>query len=218
MMARLWSRWAQFWFAPVSARAVGVMRAALGLVLLGGYIANFPDLIAMVGPNTGLSLEFAHGTYGDWSLHRRVGTEAALLAVQGGVMAVTALFTVGLGGRAAGVATLLGQMSLYWANPAMMHGADRLLRLWTLFLLTVPCTRAFSIDAWIARRRGRARPDTVPIFAHRLVQLQLCWLYLLAGWLAGCAVLAVLVVLAGGLFSAFCFAFHVFPRCSQTTQ
>ena len=75
MMARLWSCWAQFWFAPVSPR--GRHHAGrLGLVLLGGYIANFPDLVAMVGPNTGLSPSSRTAPTATGAC-RRVGTSCA---------------------------------------------------------------------------------------------------------------------------------------------
>ena len=177
-------RWLDgFFFAPVDARSVGWMRASLGLLLVLRHLAIWPELEALFGPDALLtSAPGAQATVIEGlALYRMVGDATALHALHAALLVPLLAMTVGLGGRA-GVLLALGvQVALMHSNLSMTTAGGRLLRMWTLYMLTVPCAAQVSVDAWLRRRRGRPSARVVPAFATRLVQIQLCWVYLATG-------------------------------------
>ncbi len=167
-----------WWFGPVDARAVGLMRLLLGLLLVWSHLALYPELEHILGPDAYVSVEALTRGYTAtrWSFY---DAPALPLPVLHGLATVPlVLFALGLGGRWMGALALVVQVAVHHGNGWMQHGGDRLLRLWTLSLLTVPCTAALSLDAWLL---PRVRRLTVPATAHRLIQLQLCLMYVATG-------------------------------------
>ncbi|MEC7946807.1 MAG: HTTM domain-containing protein [Myxococcota bacterium] len=190
--------WSDYWFAGVDARSVGLMRLTLGALLVWSHLAYWPELTELIGPE---SLVAARNAGSGLDLERLALYELADTVE--GVRILHAAFTLpllafaaGFGGRLMGLAALAVLVSLHHTNPWMQNGGDRILRVWTLSLLIVPCTRAFSIDAWIRTRRGKPRIPTVPVTAHRMIQLQTIILYGMSGldklegstWRSGSAV------------------------------
>ena len=188
---------------PVDPYAVGVMRVALGLLLLSGHAWLWPEVDRLLGPEADIPFSAIQG----WSaahrhsLYNLVETAAQARALHVAGFVVFGLFTIGWQSRIMGVLSLVLLVSVHQRMPWMQHGGDRLLRLWTLYLCFVPCGAALSVDAWWARRRGRPAP-VLPAVAHRLVQVQLCVMYGMTAlakasgsqWLAGTALYYALAV------------------------
>ncbi len=183
-MTGLAARWDRFWFSPVPARTVGLMRAALGLLLVIDHLWLWSQLDFLFGNDGPVPVAAAAGdlpwprlTWMDF-----VDGPVALRLVWAGGLLVYLLFALGYRGRLMALLALAVEVSLYQRDPFYQHGGDRVFRLVTLYMATVPCSAALSIDAWRRARRGLPAITTVPAIAHRLIQLQLITIYVHSGF------------------------------------
>ncbi len=182
-----WSHWRGLWFRPVSARGIAVLRIALGLVLLDQLLALWPDLAGLVGPDALVTVDAARSQIrvGRWTPFDTVGDPAVLHRWMAAAVLAALCFTAGLGARVAGVFSVVFQAWLYQRDPYFMNGGDRVLRLGILYLCTVPCGAAWSVEAWL-RQRLRGTPEgpaspLVPATATVLIRLQLMAVYTWSG-------------------------------------
>src|SRR5208337_3151645 len=91
----------------------------------------------------------------------------------------------------------LGVLSLYHRNISSNCGPDQLMTIVSFYMMLSPCGAALSLDARrVSQRRGTmAEPMIVP-WAQRLLQIQLCLIYLASAafkchgnsWLGGTAI------------------------------
>ena len=202
-MTRLVAAWSRFWFAPIDARALGVKRVLLGLVLVVNHLSMWPDLDLLLGPDGAVPSSTALGSAYKYrlSVYDLATTSARLHAIHAAGLLVMVALTLGWRTRLMSVLSLLVLVSLFHRDRWMMDGGDRLLRVMTLYLCLVPSGLAFSIDGLLARRRRRRQglsTELSPLASrvtHRLLQLQLMWMYFHAGldkldgeeWLNGSA-------------------------------
>ena len=183
-------------FAPTDPHALGLMRVSLGLLLIGGHLFLWPHLPELLGPEAGIPFSAVQEWSGRHrhSLYNLCQTTAQAHALHAAGLVIFVLLTLGWRTRLVSILALLVLVSVHQRMPWMQHGGDRLLRVWTLYLCLVPSGAALSVDAWIRHRAGRPPPE-VPALAHRLVQLQLCLMYLMTAlakaggghWLGGTA-------------------------------
>jgi hypothetical protein len=175
--------WSDYWFAGVDARSVGLMRVLLGILLIWSQLSYLPEFTDIIGPEA--FVEARHTTRNfDWkrlNVYAFAETTEQARLIHLAFLAPMVAFTLGLGGRFMGLVSLAGLVSLHHANPWMQNGGDRILRVWVLSLMLVPCTRALSLDAWIRARRGKALIPTVPVTTHRVIQLQTIIIYGMSG-------------------------------------
>jgi hypothetical protein len=157
------------------------MRVSLGAMLVGSWLLLWPELPHLLEL---LDLRLLERHHTDWriSYFDYLPPGPAVHVAHAVGLAILVSFTVGFRSRLMNVLALLLLVSFWHRLPWVQNGGDRLLRLWTLYLCTVPSGAAVSVDAWLAQRRGDAPVPEVSGFAHRLVQLQLCWVYFLTGW------------------------------------
>jgi hypothetical protein len=111
----------------------------------------------------------------------RLGIGEPTLASIVGVLYVAALgaLLIGLGTRAAAVLAWLLHLVLMTTGQGTNYGADRLAHLFLFYLACAPSGDALSLDGALARRPSRASAGAR--FALRVVQIQLCVIYLAAG-------------------------------------
>jgi len=96
--------------------------------------------------------------------------------------AAAVCLTVGLGGRLTVLITFLLDVLFQERNHFILYGTDAVYRhvmLWVCFLDT---TRVWSVDALIARWRGRSLSRLVPLWPLRCVQIQVAIIYLFTGY------------------------------------
>lgn len=181
----LWRAWSWFWFRPVSASGAGIMRILMGVMLVMTTIDLFPELELLVGPDGVHSASAAAKgvRMGRWTWFDQVDSMQAVTAIHCATLVVNLLFLLGFKSRTMGILSVMAHAALYQRNGWFMNGGDRLVREFTLYLSLVPCGAAYSVDAWLKRRR-EAWPSSplIPIVAHRLIQLQLCVMYAASGW------------------------------------
>ena len=198
LLRRAHRAWSDYWFAGIDARSVALMRITLGILLIWGHLAMWPELTQVIGPESLIASVSVGREFNDTrlALYDLAATTGQLHALHAAMLLPLFAFTVGLGGRVSGLLSMAVLMSLHDANPWMQNGGDRLLRVWTLSLLLAPYTRALSVDAWIRRQRGKPIILTVPVTAHRMIQLQTIIIYGMSGldkmegstWRSGSAV------------------------------
>jgi hypothetical protein len=179
--ARVAAAWSQFWFREADSRTLGLMRIVLGVVLVVPHVAMWGDLELLYG-NTGVvSVDLLAESRGwgaglrdlFWQLSEPLPLQGLWLV---GLVAHVAVL-LGVRSRLALGLSLAVQVWFYHRNSWCQHGGDRVLRMATMYMLVAPAGAAWSWDAW--RGRGRA---AVPVLAQRLVQLQLCLIYMHSGW------------------------------------
>ncbi|RME22851.1 MAG: hypothetical protein D6798_14820 [Deltaproteobacteria bacterium] len=176
--------WNRAWFSPVPAQVVGLMRLLLGALLVVDHLWLWPQLDFLFARDGPVPPSAAAGDL-PWprlTWMDAVDGPVALRLVWAGGLLVYLLFALGLGGRLMALLALAFQASLYHRDPFYQHGGDRVLRLATLYMATVPCSAALSLDAWRRARRGLPAIATVPAIAHRLIQLQLITIYVHSGF------------------------------------
>jgi hypothetical protein len=90
---------------------------------------------------------------------------------------------IGLWTRAVSVLAFLFTVSYAYRTPGALFGLDQVNGFLSLYLILGPSGSRFSVDAWRAKRAGRSldRPSVTANIAVRLMQCQLCVLYLFAG-------------------------------------
>ena len=181
--------WDRFFFTPVDPRPLGVVRIALGLLLLWNLAVLGLDLRAMLGSegwvDQAILAEFRDRTGRlEWSLWDVV-PDRMLWPAWGLAMVVLGLFTAGLASRVTAPLAWAIAVSTTRRNPAILFGFDHIVTLWAFFLaVTGASGRAFSVDGWIASRRGRSGFGAPCVSANlglRLIQVSLAIIYGSAG-------------------------------------
>jgi hypothetical protein len=182
-----WSAWARFWHLPLRAERLGLMRILLGVALLGDQLFQYlPNLMAFFGP-AGVAPAGLHDDYqirrGRWTIllfnHDDPAVVYGLFAVW---VAFTLLWTVGLWSRLTNVATWLLTLAFITRNPNVLNCGDSVLQVGLLLLMLMPSGAALSLGSWRRRRAGReSGPVYVPAWTVRIIQVQLCAIYLSTG-------------------------------------
>jgi hypothetical protein len=187
-LGRVWRLWSWFWFRPVTASGLGFMRILLGLMLVMTTLDVMPDLEVLVGPHGAHSASAASKglRLTRWTWFDHVDSMGAVYAIQAAALLANILFMIGFRSRTMGFLSVLAHVALYQRNSWFMNGGDRLVREFALYICLVPCGAAMSMDAWLDRRRAAKRGEgpsspLIPILGLRLVQLQVCVVYLSTG-------------------------------------
>ena len=181
------STWTRFWHVPLRGERLGLMRICLGLALLTDQLFQYlPNMMEFFGP-TGIAPQGLHDRY---QIRRWLWTILVFNQDDPSVLypffwtwvGITFLWTVGLFTRLTSVLVWLGTMCWITRNPNILNGGDDTLQCGIFLLLLSPCGKALSLDAWLRRRRtGDAGPAWVPPWSIRVLEIQLCLIYLTTG-------------------------------------
>lgn len=129
------------------------------------------------------------------------GASITLYSFGAGTAAIALIRCLGLVGglglllgivpRCAAACTWLAVTSYSWRNPLILHSGDALLRIAAFFLIFARTDAVLSVPRWLTRRGGAAGgpplpPAPVPAWPQRILQLQLCILYLVTGIWKSC--------------------------------
>lgn len=183
-----YSWWTRFWHEPVRAERLAATRILLAVAILTDQLVQFlPFLPYFYGPE-GVAPE---GTHDAWLLSRWRWSILLFntddLTIVYGLFwlrfAVAALFLVGWHTRLMNLLLWLLTYAFVFRNPLLRNGADDTLLTALFLLMFMPSGAAFSIDSWWKRRRTAVpdAPPTIPAWPVRLLQIQLCIIYLTTG-------------------------------------
>jgi predicted DCC family thiol-disulfide oxidoreductase YuxK len=198
--------WNAFFFTPSDPTALGLIRLAVGLLLLRSLWVFGLDLDAFLGPHAWADPAAVRG----WMADRVPGGWSFWLLVPEGLsrptwllaMAVLAMFAAGLFSRTTAVLAWIIVVSTARRAPTALYGFDQMISTWTLYLaISGASGQAVSLDRFLARWRANRRelraraskfspwrpPSGVPVpsvaanLGLRLIQLHLCLIYGMAG-------------------------------------
>ncbi|MEW4570550.1 DCC1-like thiol-disulfide oxidoreductase family protein [Tautonia sp. JC769] len=200
--------WDAFLFRPADPTPVGLIRLALGLLLLWDFAILGLDLHAFLGSGGWAdpeALAFFRDLERDrwsWSLWSFV-PDPLLVPAYVGCLVVLLLFTVGLWSRTTAVLAWLIVVSTVRRAPVMVFGFDQAASMVALYLaVTGASGRAVSLDRFFGRLKGtkeavdrgrsatplegpegdgRPRGSIAANLCLRLIQVHLCIIYGLAG-------------------------------------
>ena len=248
MILRPIRAWNRFWFAPVSAKPLGAFRIVFGLIAIFNILMLFVDTDYWL---TDLGV-FQHSEAREFagplrpSLLQWVQDPVTVRVVLVSTLATAVGLTVGWHSKIMSILFYLGMLTIHHRNIATASGADVLVMVIAFYLMLSPCGAAYSLDAWRARKkRGGAIADPLIIpWAQRLIQVQVCVLYLVTAvwkaagptWLNGTALhfvlcnrevgrwdfsfvagypVAVNILTYGGLVIEFCLAFLLWSKAAR---
>jgi len=193
---RPWDGWSRFWFAEIDGTAFGLVRilfsAAAILTLL-----EFAPLLREQYTDEGVfhALDAMRWSWGNAMavfLRPALGSLGAVVVIYTALLFALGFLLVGRFTRLAAAAVFALQLWFQLRNPTYLNGGDEVLRLTAFYLflghLVVPPEgRAFSLDrARALARRGldeaTAAPPRMPAWPVRMIQLQVCIIYFLAGF------------------------------------
>jgi hypothetical protein len=159
-----------------------LLRIAIGLLLLVDVLVWMPDLQAWFGPNGAHNLAACRlvidpntMTVFQWLPQ----TETSVLIVYVLMLIQIVALILGCYGRVQAFFIFVWLVSFNHRNNLIFDAEDNLLRLWTFFLIFMPLDAAFSIR----KHSPASLRREFPIWPLRLLQLQLCLVYLSASLL-----------------------------------
>lgn len=191
--------WNHFWFAPISARPLGVYRILFGTFVLIHLALISVDLdywYTGAGLLQGNEAALAAGEL-RFSPLQYLQDPTAVRCFVGATGACAFAFLLGWHTRIAGVLLYLGLLSLYNRNLSTNCGPDQLMTITMFYLMLSPCGASCSLDARRqARRRGTLAEPLILPWVQRLMQIQLCVIYFATAafkcngttWLTGTAI------------------------------
>lgn len=178
--------WNRFWFTPASPFPCAVLRILIGLIVVAHLLTLSGDLDrwfsrdAMLSQaniraliNANVDDPFFHYSY----FSVLTPTEAAI--AHWAAIAVALLFTLGALTRVTGAVTLIALLAYIHRMPIVVAHAESVLVFLLAYLVIAPSGALFSIDAWLAARRGRPagkQPDEPSVaagIALRMIQVHL---------------------------------------------
>ena len=181
-------------FAPQPQQAMVIARVALGLLIFVSYASKFPYVQQLYGPN-GIggaatlarlpALDPGRPLEAPLQFLHLIPSEGLVWLLYALLLLASLCFAAGAWTRTAGLCALLLNSLFHARNQYAYLGWAIMLKPFLFFVVVSAAGRYASIDAW--RRRGREAPVPVeswsgPGWPVRMLQLQLCTMYAVAGW------------------------------------
>ena len=199
MIAHPIKAWNRFWFAPISAKPLGAFRILFGLIAIFNILLLFIDTdywLTNLGLFQGTEAREMAGPLRPSILHwlqDPISVRVVLFSTLGVAVGVT----LGWHTRIMSLLLYFGMLMIHHRNISTASGADVLVLVTSFYMMLCPSGAAYSLDARRARkRRGGTLADPIIIpWAQRLIQIQLCIVYMStaifkthgASWLNGTA-------------------------------
>jgi hypothetical protein len=173
------------------------MRIGLGLMIVWFNLDLWEYLEVLIGPEALARPEPESWSWSRWTWFDHIEDLRTVKVIHALTLVVNVCFLIGFRSRMMGLLSVIALAALYQRNTMFTNGGDRLVREFTLYISLVPCGAALSVDSAIQRWRLRKSglsdqySSLVPIFAHRLIGIQLAVMYCLHADLARTALLRV---------------------------
>lgn len=177
---------------PVDPRPIVWFRGWLGLLSLVNLWLLWPDMPMWLANDGVLPPDVHQNLVGGRRLSVFMLTgygDMAIGLIRGLALAGGLGLVLGICPRAAAFCGWLAAVSYSWRNMNILHSGDNLIRIGMFFLIFAQSGGAMSLPRFMLDRLLRgglaagvaARPTLVPAWPQRILQVQLCILYLVAG-------------------------------------
>ena len=192
--------WDRFFFEPVPVINIALYRILLGLLMLNYGALLAPDLLVWFGEKGALSFATSRlipGGQGWVNLFIWLPqSNAWVWAIYSVFMGAAVSMTAGFYTRISTVLVFICLASFHHRNVMIPNSGDYFLRIAVFFMMFSRGGAALSIDHWRDSKKGRPSAHEQAPWAMRMIQLQLCFLYIAAYlwkirgdlWLNGTAV------------------------------
>ena len=182
--------WDRFWFTPSKPHTLALIRILGGGMLLYTHAVWSLGLTDFLGAKAWVTAAAANklgqgldGRNFTFSYLNYVESPALLWTLHLAGLVVFAMLTVGLYTRVVAPLAFVITVSYCHRLSGALFGLDQINVLLATYLAIAPCGAAFSIDRLLASG-GRKPPDTnhvMTTIATRLIQIQMCVIYLFGG-------------------------------------
>ncbi len=176
--------WDAFFHLPIDVRICSAFRIAFSVLLLINVLAYLPYVQEFFAEDGALPYEPSRNLIDPdtLTLFSLLPRTAAVAWICYALFLANALgLLAGLWARFQAAAVFVWLVSFQHRNYLINDGEDTLFRLFAFLLIFLPLSEVWSLDAWLARRRGRAPQPRRPAFALRLIQIQTCVVVFSAG-------------------------------------
>lgn len=171
--------WNRFWFERQETSTLALVRIALGLVVVAWTLSLSGDLFAFFATD-GIQPSQPK-IAGGWGILRLAPGHVAVALLFAALLLAAVCMTVGLQTRLASLVVFVGLLSFERRSPLVFNAGDQLLRILAFYMVLAPSGSALSIDRRLNGGRLLEFPVRSP-WALRLIQLQLCFVYIGAVW------------------------------------
>ncbi len=185
MLTRLAQSWDRFFHQPVDVRVCAAFRIGFGILALINVVGYAPFVEEWFTEAGAVPLGVSRIlidpdtiTVFNWL----PATGAVVWTCYGLFVLNAAALLIGFRSRFQAVAVFFWLVSFQHRNYLINDGEDTLFRLFAFLLIFLPLSEVWSVDAWIARRRGRSPHMRRPAWALRLIQIQTAVVMLCAGF------------------------------------
>jgi hypothetical protein len=183
VVRRLADRMFAFWASRTTGETAAVFRIALGLLSMWAVLNVGINLERWFGPDGALPWSIVDPqSPARWSLVAIAPeSDRWLQALVGAALLGAAAMTVGFYPRVGAFVVWAVMASFRVRNPHIQNGGDRLFLILVLLSMFAPLGHRWSVDAWLRARRALPPPALPGVWALRLVQLQIAWVYAVTG-------------------------------------
>lgn len=180
------SDWSYFWHRPLRAESLALVRICLGLAMLTDLLfQHLPNLGFFYGPEgvapAGINDDYLASRW-RWTILLFHTDDMTVL------YAVFAVWALSVFGMMIGWQTRLMTIVAWFLtlcflnrNPNLKNGGDDTMQVVLFLLMFFPSGQVFSLDAWLRQRRGLPVNRWISPWPLRLLQMQLCVIYLTTG-------------------------------------
>ncbi|MGI8979158.1 MAG: HTTM domain-containing protein [Pirellulaceae bacterium] len=183
--------WDRFWFTPSKPHTLALIRILGGGMLLYTHAVWSLGLTDFLGAKAWVTAAAANklgqgldGRNFTFSYLSYIESPALLWTLHLAALVVFALLTVGLYTRVVAPLAFVITVSYCHRLSGALFGLDQINVLLATYLAIAPCGAVFSLDRYFAKRRGMPLPANVHVMttiATRLIQIQMCVIYLFGG-------------------------------------
>jgi hypothetical protein len=198
MFALIWKNWQPFFFSRLDARPLALFRILSGVLCVAMFLAIPPNWARFYDADGIISL------HSPGLNNTRVNSVWGLFYWTDGILPIetywvlalvcSAAYLVGFQTRIATAGLWLIIMSMARRNPYIVNGEEMVLKMCLLYFVFIDLGAAYSVDAWLARRRGQPRRTDVLAWPVRMMQINIALIYLISlpykfaqdpGWITG---------------------------------
>jgi uncharacterized membrane protein YphA (DoxX/SURF4 family) len=185
------SAWDRFWFTPQQPHTLALIRIFGGTMLFYTHLVWTLDLDAFFGPHSWLTADTVQllnqgpdGRGYAWSHLFWVESPAVIWILHIAALIVFGLLTVGLFTRVTSILAFVITLSYCHRITGSWFGLDQINAFIATYLMLGSSGAVYSVDRWLAARRGELRPVEPTVgtnIAVRLLQVHMCIIYLFGG-------------------------------------
>ncbi|MFK7738292.1 MAG: HTTM domain-containing protein [Pirellulaceae bacterium] len=189
--------WRRFWFQPLGAETLAVIRICTGAMLAYMHVIWLSRQADFFGPQAWINREASQSLHaGDWawSWFWYADSPLAVYSHLGMAILFSLLMMVGLGTRLVIPLAWFLTLMVCHRSTLALFGLDQVVMMLTMYLSFARSGSVFSLDAKLRDRLGRPPEDSGESWlfpsskavdtnriATRLIQLHLCAIYLFGG-------------------------------------